>query len=351
MKPIIICDTTLKNLTRKSLSFRKKLDIAALLDSMKIPVIELGDIAATTEDRLLIKSVASSIQDSTLSVCVGFNRALIGPSWEGLQTARKKRFQVKASLSTARMEYVYHKKAQEMLPILSEAVSECRKYCDDVEFLADDATRADFAFLKSVISEVIKAGATTITVSDSAGTMLPWEFEAFLKTLSAEIPELSDVSLGVELNNTLGLADALAVSALKSGATEIKASACDADTVSLAVLVKILKAKPEAFPYEFSLPVENIDHQLKVISNLCNLSYDGMSPFENGVREIPENVFFTEKDSLETIMTEIQKLGYTLSDGDREKVYQAFRRIVSKKEKIDLHELEVIVASEAMQVP
>jgi 2-isopropylmalate synthase len=81
-----------------------------------------------------------------------------------------------------------------MLKDISEIVAACAKLCGDVEFVADDATRADSAFLSEVITTAINAGAKTVTVCDSAGTMLPREFEAFISDLYAEIPALGEVT-------------------------------------------------------------------------------------------------------------------------------------------------------------
>jgi len=350
MKSLRICDNTLK-LNKNQLSFRKKTDIAAILDGMKIPVIELGDFDSTTESRLFIKTAASNVKNSVLSVCVGVDPEKPAVCMESLKDAARPRLKVMAALSTARMEYVYGKKQNEMLDAVKNTVSACKKLCEDVEFAAEDATRADFDFLKTVLSEAIDAGATTVTLCDTAGDMLPYELSEFLEKLQTELPGLQNVVIGVECSNALGLADACTASAIKSGAYEIKASACGDDTASLSGIIRILNAKVGVFPVSLELDTENFAHPIKVITNLCSMFADEKTPFEYGVREKTDDVFFSEQDSEEAVYGEIQRLGYILSHEDREKVYSAFKRIVSKKSKIDLNELEVIVASEALQVP
>ncbi len=349
-KPLTISDITLK-LYKSQLTFRKKMDIAALFDRMKIPVIELGEMTGTTEDRLFIKTVAASVFTSTLAVSVGIDAALAPVCMESLKAAKHARLQVTASLSTARMEYVFHKKANEMLEAVKQAVAACKAVCDDVEFVADDATRTDFEFLKTVITGAIEAGAESVSFCDTAGNTLPDGFGDFIVRLRTEIPGLANRTLGVECYNELGMADASTVRAIQCGAGEIKASACHPDAASLPCLLKIFTTKVGDFPGMTVTTAENLAQPIKVITNLCNLSSDAKTPFEDGVRTISGDVYLTEQDSEENVLNEIQKLGYTLSDADREKVYQAFKRIVSKKNRIDLHELEVIVASEALQVP
>ena len=47
----------------------------------------------------------------------------------------------------------------------------------------------------------------------------------------------------------------------------------------------------------------------------------------------------------------VEKMGYDLSEEDSARVYEAFRSIAAKKEKVTGRELDAIVASAAMQVP
>ena len=51
------------------------------------------------------------------------------------------------------------------------------------------------------------------------------------------------------------------------------------------------------------------------------------------------------------VLKTAEKLGYDLSEEDGAKVYEAFKAIAAKKEKVSARELDAIVASAAMQVP
>ncbi len=350
MKALRISDTTLRE-SKANLSFRKICDIAALLDSLRLSVIELGEYNGSTEKRLLLKTMASTVTSSVLAVSVGIDDTLAAAAIDCLRGAPHPRLQVSASFSTARMEYMYGKNKKNMLAAVLAAVESCRGVCEDVELRIEDATRADFSFLTTVIAAALEAGAGTVCVCDTAGSALPDELAAFLNRLQKELPALESVTLAVDCNNALGLADACTAAALRCGCGEVKVSACNAGSASLLGIVRIIDSKVGAFPLQPGVEKEKLAHAVKVITNLCNLSSDEKTPFEYGVREEREDISFTEQDSPEAISREIQKLGYILSDEDSEKVYSAFKRIVSKKDRIDLHELEVIVASEALQVP
>ena len=55
------------------------------------------------------------------------------------------------------------------------AVHRARRYTDDVQFSAEDATRSDMDFLCRVVEEVISAGCTTVNLPDTVGYSTPDE--------------------------------------------------------------------------------------------------------------------------------------------------------------------------------
>ena len=73
--------------------------------------------------------------------------------------------------------------------------------------------------------------------------------------------------------------------------------------------------------------------------------------FDNGVREEDVGIYLTEHDDITGVLKAVERLGYDLSEEDGVKVYEAFRSIAAKKEKVSSRELDAIVASAAMQVP
>ena len=63
------------------------------------------------------------------------------------------------------------------------AVHRARRYTDDVQFSAEDATRSDLDFLCRVIEEVISAGCTTVNLPDTVGYSTPDEIGEFFRTI------------------------------------------------------------------------------------------------------------------------------------------------------------------------
>lgn len=354
MKEIQLSDVTLalsSSAEQPLLTFRGKIEAAKLLDRSGVSMIELGRVTGSISDNLLIKSVASSVKESRLAVNAGLEAGIIGKTWEALKEARLPRLQVCAAVSAARMEYVYHKKADAMLQTAVEAIGTCRKLCDDVEFIAEDATRADTDYLCRILREVIAAGVGTVTICDTAGSMLPDEFGAFLRSLYAQVPELAEVTVGVSCTDTLGMANAAAVAAIREGASLVKTTALSFGGTALSTMAKVLSDKSETLGVSCAVQTTELNRILKSVQRLCSKSETENSPFEDGVRSHPENVFFTSASSLDEIMKQVAVLGYDPDDNDKMRIWNAFLKIIQRKKQIGIGELEAIIASEAMQVP
>ncbi|MBE6956135.1 MAG: hypothetical protein E7450_01610 [Ruminococcaceae bacterium] len=351
MRQINISDVTMKQAGKGfSLSFREKIELAKLLDSLGVSVIELEGVADSRIDALRVKSVAQAVQQSIVAVPVQLNQANITAVWNALKDAKHPRLQVCAPVSSVQMEYLYRKKAESVLEDIKTAVTLCRGLCQDVEFVADDATRADGQFLACVLTAAIEAGASTVTVCDSAGTMLPGEFSDFIAGLYKAVPALSGVTLGVGCSNALSLADACAIAAVAVGTGEVKAAAYPQNTASVSSLAEILAARGDSLQATSTVRTAQLSRIIGQITWMCQTEKKKTSPFDSGVRE-DEGIYLSAHDEGDSVLKAVAKLGYDLSEEDGAKVVEAFRAIAAKKEQVGIRELDAIVASAAMQVP
>lgn len=352
MNEIRISDMTMKQAgVVSSLSFREKIELSKLLDRLDVSVIELEPIEQVKIDSLRIKSVASAVNNSIVAVPVALNEESVQITWNALKEARQGRLQVCAPVSPVQMEYLYHKKPEAMLTAISDTIAACCKVCADVEFIADDATRSDPAFLYDAVRTAISSGVRTVTVCDTAGAMLPNEFTAFIRELYTNVPELKNVCLGVSCSDGLSMADSCAIAAVRYGAGEIKAAAYRLDAVSLPNVAKVLSAKGEFYNATCKVKQTEIKRITDQIAWMCQTGRSKTSPFDSGVQEDDGSVYLTGDDDITAVMKVITRMGYDLSEEDSAKVYEAFCTIAGKKEKVSAKELDAIIASAAMQVP
>ena len=346
MKQIKISDVTMKQAAESfSLSFKEKIELAKLLDKLGASVIELEGIENNRIDALRIKSIAAAVTDSIVAVPVQLNGESVQQVWNALQQAKYPRLQVCAAVSSVQMEYLFHKKPEAMLKAISETVAACKAVCQDVEFVADDATRADPAFLAQALTTAVEAGAATVTVCDTAGTMLPSEFAKFIKSL--QVPET--VSLGVCCSNELAMADACAIAAVSEGASEIKAAAYPLGNANLANLAKLLAARGDSYDVSCGVRTTQLSRIIDRITQICQAAGSKNGSLTNVQSD--SGIYLTSHDDIAAVTKVAQQLGYDLSEEDSVKVYDAFQRIAAKKEQVTSKELDAIIASAAMQVP
>lgn len=332
----------------RTLSFKEKIELAKLLDKLGVDVITVAGIHDGRTDALRIKSIASAVEHSCVAVPVELNAQSVEATFQALQQAKKPRLQVCAPVSTVQMEYLYHRKPEAMLGDITSTIAACANLCE-TEFVADDATRSDPEFLYRVLEAAVEAGAKVVTLCDTAGTMLPEEFGAFVEKVQSAVPQLSGVRVGVACSNALSMADGCAVAAVCRGVSEIKAAVCPVDCVSLPNIAKLLAAKEDAFG-PVSVHVNQLSRIVEQIVWMCQTGRSKGSPFDTGVQE-DSGMYLTSHDNKAAVEKAVATLGYDLSDEDMEKVYAAFVGIAAKKAQVSVKELDAIVASAAMQVP
>jgi len=352
MKMIRISDVTMRQGSKQvSLSFREKIELAKLLDGLGVSVIELEGVDNARIDMLRIKSVASAVKNSVVAVPVKLEQENVLEVWNALKLAKHPRLQVCAAVSSVQMEYLYHKKAEAMQQTVRDVVSLCRSLCPDVEFVADDATRSEQAFLDQILRTAVEAGATTVTVCDATGTMLPEEFGGFIQELFARLPALEGVCLGVSCTNTLSLADTCSIAAVSHGAGEIKAAAYPAGSAALSNVARIISARSDSLDVNCGLNVAQLSRTIDQITWMCQTERRKTSPFDSGVRQEEHGIYLTAHDEIGAVIAAAEQLGYDVSEEDKPKVYDAFLAIAAKKDKVGIRELDAIVAASAMQVP
>ena len=349
MKQIKISDATMKQFSESfCLSFKEKIEFSKLLDRLGADVIELEGIENLRIDSLRIKSIGAAVSDSCIAVPVSMNAESINDTWAALKLAKKPRLQVCAPTSAVQIEYIFHKKPDAMINDIRDSIARCAALCSDVEFIANDATRSEQDFLTLAIKTAIEAGATTVTLCDTAGGMLPSELESFIALQYEKLPELKKITLGVRCSDALSMAEACAVSAITAGATQICAAIYPIDTVSLADMARILAARADSLDATCKVRTTELTRITEQIERMCRGNAKKVSA---GASAQDDDVSFTADDDMSTITLAVTKLGYELSEEDSVQVYNAFREIATKKEKVGLKELEAIVASSAMQVP
>ena len=351
MKTIAMADTTLRQKSAQGLSFREKIELVKLLDRLCVDAIELPSIRKVKADTLCIKSIADIARGAAIAVPVERNEESIDTAAAALAKAAKGRLIISAPVSLVTMEYIAHAKPEKIKAETVQVVRYAAERSGEVEFVAEDATRAEKEFLTGFLAEVIEAGATHVTICDDTGTMLPEEFGAFVSDIVSGTENIEKAVLGVRVSNKMGMADAACLAAAVKGAQEIKAAIYSEEYASLPTIVRILSLRGSEYGLTENVRTVELARLSASAARMFEAGRGGTSPFENGVRGDDEVNYFTQHDTKETIIAETVRLGYDLSAEDQEKVFEAFQKVAGRKDQVGSREIDAMVASYALQVP
>ena len=348
MKTIKIIDMTLRETA--ALSFKEKLEIARTLDRLKVDAIELSPINGGKADGLANKTIAAMVS-GTLTADIDIAAGLVDETWDSIRTARHPQLNLLVPVSPVQMEYTCHKKAPAMLEAIAQQIARCRFHCENVEFSAIDATRAEREFLAQAIDAAIKAGANRITLCDTSGTMLPDEFGAFIDDIKARVAAIGQVELYVQPSDELGMGLACAAAAIAHGAQGVKCTAVTSGYPTLSQLARFAQVKGVDLDIATGLRTTELNRAVGQLDWLLNREKQAEAPMDGiGIGETA-NVTLDVNDEIGEVIKVTRQLGYDLSDEDNARVYEAFRRVATRKHFVGTKELDAIIASTAMQVP
>ena len=346
MRTINIADITLKKLSEDraiSLLFREKSAIANCADALGADVIELPAVKNLREDSIIYKTIAQNVQNATLAIPVGFNKEDIASVWECIKNAKNPRLQVELPVSTIQMEYTYHVKQAVMLDKIAELVKEAKTYCQDVEFSALDATRADIDFLISAVKMAESSGASIINVCDDAGASTPDR----IANLVAKVKEAVNVPVYVQVSDRINMGVASAFEAISKGADGIKCAMAGKDILLTCEFSDAMGACGLEIDAQIKLDTTKIQASIDdMVSSINHDSYDNEQTISD-----KKKILLDSDSSVAQVAQAASVLGYELSDSDVGNVYKTLIRVCEKKGAVGAKEFEALIASSAMQAP
>jgi 2-isopropylmalate synthase len=200
----------------------EKIDVALRLEKLGIDIIEAGFPASSLRESESVQSIAREVKDSVVAGLCRCREEDIDTCWLALQCAAEPRIHVFLATSPIHMQYKLKMTPDQILENAVASVKYAKKYCADVEFSAEDASRSDPDFVCKVFGAVIDAGATTVNVPDTVGYAMPDEFGRLIAYIKAHTPSMEKAVLSTHVHNDLGLAVANSLSAIQAGADQVE---------------------------------------------------------------------------------------------------------------------------------
>ncbi len=346
MNKIMITDITLKKLSEErevSLLFREKTAIAVCADNLGADAVELPPIKNFREDTIIDKTIAQNVQNAAVAIPVGFSEEEVKAAWECVKEANHPRLQIEVPVSTVQMEYTYHIKADKMITKIIELTKIAKALCNDVEFSALDATRADKDFLITAAKAAEENGATLITLCDEAGTSLPEETVQMVQA----VKEAISLPVYVQVSDRIHMGVASAVAAIKSGAEGLKCAMAGKDVLLTGKISDAINACSAQIGATTNLNYTKIHASIDdMLKSIDHTSYES----EQTVSE-KKKILLDSDSTLAQITQAAHILGYDLSESDCGNVHKALLHVCEKKGAVGAKELEALIASSAMQAP
>jgi 2-isopropylmalate synthase len=375
---VLIFDTTLRDGEQSpgaTMTFDEKIQVAELLDSMGVDIIEAGFPIASEGDFEAVSEIAKRSRNAVIAGLARAGLKDVERAGEAVRHARRPRIHTFISTSPVHMKWKLQKEPHEVLDHVVASVTRARSLVDDVEWSAEDATRTEHDFLCRCCEAAIKAGATTINIPDTVGYSVPEEYAALITMLRTRVPGADKVVFSTHCHNDLGLAVANSLAGVAAGARQIECTINGigerAGNAALEEIVMALRTRSDVLPYNTGVDAKMLTRASKLVSAVSsfpvqyNKAIVGRNAFahEAGIHQdgmlkhtqtyeimTPESVgggktslVMGKHSGRHAFIAKLAELGYKLSDNALEDAFYRFKALADRKKLVYDEDIEALV--------
>jgi len=386
IKIIKIFDTTLRDGEQSpgaSMNTAEKLEITRQLVRLGVDIIEAGFPVSSPGDFESVRKIGEEVGDAVV-VCA-LSRAVakdIEVAADALKTAKRPRIHTGIGVSESHLQNKLRISREEALERAAKAVKLARSFVGDVEFYAEDAGRAEPAFLYRMVETVIKAGATVVNIPDTTGYTYPEEFGLLIKGIHEHVPGVEKVTIAVHCHNDLGMATANALAGVKNGAGQVECTINGigerAGNTAMEEVVMALRQRRAYFNADTNINAKEIIRTSRLVSSITGLviqpnkaivganafahssgihqdgvlkersTYEIIDPMDVGAGG--SSIVLTARSGRHALKHRIAELGSELPDSEFEKIYEAFLSLADKKKEVFDEDIEALISDKVKHI-
>lgn len=378
-KKIEIFDTTLRDgeqVPGCQLSTSEKVIVARELESLGVDVIEAGFPISSPGDFLSVIEISKAVSEPVVCALTRAKKDDIDVASEALRYAKRGRIHTGIGSSDIHIKHKFNSTREKIKEQGVWAVQYAKSKGVQVEFFAEDAGRADLAFLAELVEAVIAAGADVVNIPDTTGYCLPHLYGKRIQYLFDHVKNIDKAIISVHCHNDLGLATANTVSGLMAGARQAEVTINGigerAGNTSLEEVAMILKTHKD-LDLITNIKSEKLYGISSLISDLMRMpvqpnkaivganafahssgihqdgflknaeNYEIINPSDVGVP--CSSIVLTARSGRAALKHRLELLGYQPNKTELDALYQNFLTIADEKKNVNDEDLTTLVAN------
>ena len=370
---IVFFDTTLRDGEQSpgcTMHHDEKLRMAHQLARTGVDVIEAGFPIASDGDLQSVRAIAREIgalpNGPRIAALARAKQTDIETAARGVEAAQKTRIHTFLATSDLHLEAKLRITRAQALDQAGEAVRLARRYAEDVEFSAEDATRSDVDFLVDIVTVAIQAGASTINLPDTVGYTTPSEYQALFEAMHARVPGADAVIFSTHCHDDLGMATANALAGVLGGARQVEVTVTGigerAGNAALEEVAAAMMVRRDRLPFTNGINMQELAPSAKLLGELISfgcapnkaivgknafahesgihqhgvlanpLTYEIMTPASVGVTA--NSIVLGKHSGRRALQHRLEELGHSVAGSDLDDVYQRFTQLADRKKSI-----------------
>jgi len=375
---VFILDTTLRDGEQSPgfhLNATSKLRIARQLEKLGVDVIEAGFPSSSAGEFDACRRIAREIRSVAVTALARADRDEIDAVWRAIRDAQSPQIHVVMPVSDLHIERKLGLSRDEALKKGAEAIAYARSLCENVQYSAEDAGRAELDYVIEAVETMIALGANVINIADSTGYCVPSEFGEIVQQVIDRARGADGVLFSVHCHNDLGLATANAKAGIMAGARRVECTVNGigerAGNTSLEEIVMLLRVRKARLGFETGVNTTEITRTSRLIAELTGTpvqpnkavvganafahaaamqqdgilkdraSYEIMKPEDIGLAE--SRLVLTARSSRGAFRHRLAKLGLKTTHATDDAAWDRFLEVAGAKKEVTDDDLQQIV--------
>jgi 2-isopropylmalate synthase len=357
----------------------EKLAIAQALANMGFDTLDCGFPISSLGEFEAVHLIAERVEGAEICAIARAHFADIDRAWEAVKPAKNSAIQPFLSISPLHRQVKLGKTRQEVLEMARTAVAHARTLTEQVDFALEDTTRTEHDFILEVCEAIIREGVRFVTLCDTVGYALPWEFGQLVADVYQHFP---GVRISVHCHDDLGLAVANALAGLRNGAERVDTCMNGlgerAGNAASEDMVMALRTRSADLGLDVKVDTTRLVPTSRLVEQLSGMqvqwtksivgknafahgggihqdgvlkdarTYEIMTPEAIGLTAADRRIHIGKLSGRAALDAQMKELGYTLEKAQLERAYEITKLLLGKKK--ELGELDLrYVAELAMQ--